>query len=708
MITNRHTSAGCIRALSLAALAIALAAGMTLAAETSAVRPPMDGSWDALPSYRHGDDLAPLLAIEREAIDAMRTPELRAALAARLGAMLGRPDATAAARQWVCLLLRQVGTPAELPILARHLSDSDPDVADAARQAIESIPGPAAVEVLRGFLPRAQGRMRLGVIAALGRRRDAAAASALAPLVAGADQPVANAAARAIGLIADPVSLTTVKSLAERSGVPTPQPLQEPLLRFAEAAATAGDRDGARAIREFLSRQGQPASLRQAALRGLLESTADAQMTMLLEWLAGADADRRCVAAALVGTLDDSALDTALEMLDRLEPQVQQAIITVACRRIPNSALPVLIRLATTATDDVRVTAIECLGRIGAGEGVPVLLDVLTAGGTGKAASPTQTAAWNALAAMPRKLVGPGLVHQVATDPAPRADVLALLAEVREPTAWEPLARLAVAQDPAPWQAAIDSLGRLARPDAADLERLVELYGATSDRQRREAVARMIATVCRQADGNDAARTVIAATDRRGVAAELTLPLIGRLGGSAALTTIESGLTSPDPLVREAAFEGLCNWPDAAVAERVLAIARECLPQAERQATGRLALRAYVRMTSLKSERSEESTLAMLQEAMALAADCPAEDRGFILERTAAAVRTMDAVEWIARYLDDPSTSQAACRAIVALAHHKPLRRPNLGTFAPLLDRVASVSNDPAVATRATRYRLGL
>lgn len=232
----------------------------------------------------------------------------------------------------------------------------------------------------------------------------------------------------------------------------------------------------------------------------------------------------------------------------------------------------------------MRVTAIECLGRIAAGESLPVLLDVLTTGGIASEGSPAQTAAWHALAAMPRELVGPRLVDDLAADPAPRADVLALLVELREPTAWEPLAKLALAQDPAPWQAAIDSLGRLARPQAADLERLVDLYCATTALQRREAVSRMIATVSRHVEGDEAASTVIAAVDRRGVAAELTLPLVGRLGGVAALNGIDSALTSPNPRVREAAFEGLCNWPDASVAERMLAIARDCLPQPERRA----------------------------------------------------------------------------------------------------------------------------
>ena len=128
----------------------------------------------------------------------------------------------------------------------------------------------------------------------------------------------------------------------------------------------------------------------------------------------------------------------------------------------------------------------------------------------------------------------------------------------------------------------------------------------------------------------------------------------------------------------------------------------------ERQSLGRKALRAYVRVVTLKSERPAAQTLAMLEQAMDLAADGPAEDRGYILERTAAAVRSMDAVEWIASYLDEPSLAQAACRALVELAHHRSLRQPNKDRFDTILNRVATTTTDPAIADRARRYALGL
>ena len=71
-------------------------------------------------------------------------------------------------------------------------------------------------------------------------------------------------------------------------------------------------------------------------------------------------------------------------------------------------------------------------------------------------------------------------------------------------------------------------------------------------------------------------------------------------------------------------------------------------------------------------------------------------------------MRTLDTVAWIAEYLDDPNLDQAACQAIVELAHHRFLRHPNMDRFGPLLEKVSRISKDPDVVERAKKYRLGL
>ncbi|MDZ7619037.1 MAG: hypothetical protein U1E05_18675, partial [Patescibacteria group bacterium] len=71
---------------------------------------PIDEAWKAMPAYEHGQDMAPLLAIDRAVIEAMATPETRAACAARLAKLLDDSAATLAAKQHASMQLRQIGT----------------------------------------------------------------------------------------------------------------------------------------------------------------------------------------------------------------------------------------------------------------------------------------------------------------------------------------------------------------------------------------------------------------------------------------------------------------------------------------------------------------------------------------------------------------------------------------------------------------------
>jgi hypothetical protein len=367
-----------------------------------------------------------------------------------------------------------------------------------------------------------------------------------------------------------------------------------------------------------------------------------------------------------------------------------------------------LIASAADSSRDVRIVTVESLGIAASADTLPTI--VAAAADTDSA---VRAAARRVLATVPRGLVDEEAIAAIAKGSTSAEELADGLADVGGPIAWKRLAEMAVAGDEAAALPAIAGLERLAEPKQESLERLVAIYAQAGDAGSREAIGRAIARVARRADaGQDSAKIVLQAVDQAKLAAALTLPLVGRLGGPEALARIDAALQAADPASREAAIEGLCNWPTADVADRLRAIAEQSLADPAARQRGRRALRAHVRVISLPSERSADATLASLQQAMKLAAAADPEDRAFVLERTAAVVRTMPAVEWIAGYLDaaehGAAEPQAACRALVALAHHRGLRQPNAARFDPILDRVADVTTDPALADRARRYKAGL
>lgn len=654
----------------------------------------VEKAWEVLPQYEYGQDMAPLLAIDREVIRAMDSPAARADCAARLARLLEAPTATRAARQYVCLQLRQVGTPDQVPALARLLSDSE--LSEDARLALEAIPGEQSLAALRAALQSVQGRALIGVIQSLAARRDAEAVDGLRQLAESDDVAVARAALWALGNIANAEATTYLLAQAQKAAIPTPRELAVPLLRCAEAEA-AGSTDRFRSvIYTYLGQAGQEVGVRRAALDGMLQ-LAENRQAGIQKWFASDDADLRSIAAGHLSELSDEALDDLTERLAELPESSQFALLEVMAPRKGSGLLPLALSLAQSDRPELQAAGIRCLGMLGDDSVLPLLLNALASGGM------VTEAAQQALTRLPRKAVVAALLEALAGQPAIRVPVIEALTKLKCYEAIDPLIQLASSADPLVYEPALTGLRSIADPDEHDVPRLVGLLMRTPAGRQRDAIERTITIVCEKLPpGRDRGEPVLAAV-RRLSSAEVTqyLPLLGRLGGPRARQIIESAMGSDDPPVRQAAVRALCNWPTVEVAEELWELATQPGPAPQRQA----ALRAYVRVVTLPSDRPENQTFAMLRKSMELAQSV--EDRRWIISR-AASVRTMETVAWLAPFLDDGELDQDACLALVELAHHRFLRQPHMDRFGPLLEKVSQVSRDPNVKERAQKYRLGL
>ena len=672
-------------------VALGAAAGLHAAeAEIS-----VEDAWKALPKYEYGQDLAVLLAVDRAVIETMASPSARSACAGRLAALLEADGTTLAARQYICLQLRQVGAPAEVPVLARLLGQ--PETSEMARYALEAIPGDESLAALRAALATQKGDLLTGVVNSLAARKDAGSVAALKRLAEAESEAVQSAALGALGRIAGDEATAFLIGRAEKSGIPTPQRLAVPLLRSADALALAGNTDQARAIHTRLSQTGQPSGVRRAALEALLRLQKDDPTETVLAWFADPDPDRRAVASGRLQKLPDQRLDALANRLAELPDPSKLTLIEVLASRGGKGMLPRVMAIAQSDNPELRLAGIRCLGMVGDASVIPFLIDTLAARGD------LTEAAQQTLVGLPRDQVGAALLDALDNRPELRVPVIQTLDKLTYYEAIDPLVAIAAQRDPDVYGPALDGLRGIADPDATDVPRLVKLLLGTSRGKHRDEVEKTLLIVCDKLPaGADRAAPVLDALKQVDPAeAPKYLPLLGRLGGPKALEIIRSALGSSNPDIQEAAVRALCNWPTAEVADKLLDLASNSDTKTFRQ----WALRAYVRVVSLQSDRPEAETLAMLQNAMKLADNT--DNKRLVLERTST-VRTMEAVAWLAQHLDDPALAQAACASIVELAHHRFLRHPNMDRFGPILEKVAGLSKDPTVVERAKRYRLGL
>jgi len=673
---------------------------VALAVRTSAApaEVPLEQAWQELPGYEYGQDLAGQLAIERSVIAAMNTPAERARIAARFAELLRQPATTLPAKQFICLQLRQAGTPAEVPVLAELLRV--PETCQMAVYALAAIPGSEATDALRTALDQLQGDALVGVIHALGMRRDAKAVEQLIPLANGTDAPVRQAALHALAGIADRRALEWFEQRLAAEQRPLPAEFVGCILRATSAWVAQADdaqsaRELARSICEKLSDPAErPATRRAASETALRLAPETAAETIRAAFLSG-DAVQQQWAAGHLSVLSDDALDELSTQLGTLPDASSVALIEVLANRRNENVMPLLHEMLQSNAPAARLAAVRYFGVLRDPSIIPALMDQLA--GEEQLAAAARTA----LARQPRDAVGPALLAALDR-PEIRPAAIAVLTELRYYEAIDPLIRIAADNDPIIYGPALDGLRGIADPDEFDLPRLLSLLAGIQPGAHRDEVEKTVAIVCDKLPaGEDRAAKVLQlladADEGRKI---MCLPLLGRLGGESARKIVESYLVAPDAAARESAVRALCNWPNAEVADQLLALATG----AGDKRFARWALRAYVRVVSLPSDRPETETLNMLRKIMSQARET--EDRALIISR-AATVRTMDCVRWLATYLNDPALAQSACAALVELAHHRDLRNQNMDEFRPILDRVIKTSQDAAVIDRAQRYRLG-
>lgn len=141
--------------------------------------------WELLPTLEYGGDRSLAWSVQQEVTRTSRAgwPKLEE----RLLATLAAPGCTEAARAYVCEMLALVGSAKSVPTLAALLRRAE--TADAARFALEAIPGGEAEAALRTALSALTGDAKAGLIGSIAARRDAAARPAVQAIADNAAEP---------------------------------------------------------------------------------------------------------------------------------------------------------------------------------------------------------------------------------------------------------------------------------------------------------------------------------------------------------------------------------------------------------------------------------------------------------------------------------------------------------------------------------------
>ncbi|MEO8370914.1 MAG: HEAT repeat domain-containing protein, partial [Candidatus Solibacter sp.] len=555
---------------------------------------------------------------------------------------------TPASRDFICRQLGQIGSTASVPVLTPMLTA--PAEADAARFALERIPGAAADRALIDALSKTGDRMRIGIMNSLGHRRAASSVAALRPLASSPDGATARAALEALAEIADPAALEVLGQITTSTRDGARHVAAEAYLKAADNVAGRGNAAAAVPVYRKLYAVTESPAIRAGALHGLIVTDPQAA-PLLLEAFRGDDP--RLQAIAIRGMARTSARQLTAEW-QKLPEGARVRVLGSLAELRESSAGPIYLMAIRDASPAVRIAAMEGLGAAGDASAVPTL--------AGIAASSDQeterTAARSSLAAMPGAAVDLKVAAELASaEPKLRLELIRA-AGARGTVAASPLLlKLARDQDDAVRLEAVRALRETA--STAEIAGLATLAVNPVSGGDRAEIARSLAAALRRSDPARMQDVLSAYASAGDPAARASLLLtMGPAGNAQALPVLRSALRQEDAEVKRAAIVALTDWPDGTPLPDLFEVARSAAAPAHQV----LALRGVIKLIALDwPARTPREAVRLFADAMALAKQ-PEEKRAVLAALPRYPVQ--ESLDLARKYQDD---SQVAAEAKAAM-----------------------------------------
>jgi HEAT repeat protein len=522
----------------------------------------------ALSALTYSGDQSALEALDVEINAAKQDTAKLGAIESRLFTLLRRTDLTFAARQALCQRLGLVLAqgPAKpnadgyKPLGTWLTDDRDSDLA---RLALERVEGPVVDGLFVTALGKANGRARLGLMDAVGRRRIAAAVPALSKLSRDKDATTAGAAARALGAIADPAAVAALQALPEPSSSIV---AGAKLVAAAKSPATAGG-----LLADLRARAANPAH-RIAAFRLQLDldpATAPAKIT---EVLGGSDwSMKQAALESLYASTAPGLVPALLAKLRDWDAPTQSAVISALARRGETSATPAIIAAANQADPEVRAAALTALGFLPGNRNMVTLLAK-----TAAEDSEAGKIARQSLARLNGPDVSAAILAGAETGEVTLRAVYIEEVALRGMTEGLPLLLKArTAEDAKLRTAAVGALGELA--PAAQLPQVIDwAMGAKDETEQARALRAVVNITLRNPSTKDRGIALYRAIESASPETTVRLiPALARVGGAASAETAARLALRPDAKVADAATAALARWSDATAIPSLVVVAEK-------------------------------------------------------------------------------------------------------------------------------------
>jgi len=606
-------------------------------------------------SYEFGNSRESLTELEDVIRKSYDSEEQRKNIEKFLLEFLGS-DATAAGKQFICKQLSIIGTEEAVPALAAKLTEAD--TADMARYALERIHGAAVDEALRQALPKTTGKTRVGIINTLGMRGDDKSVPALSRLIYDSDSTTAEAAVSALGKIGGPQAAEALAQAREKTDGKLRAMVSDAYLSCAERFAGQGKQKEALNIYNELYKPVEPVQIRSAALRGIAAAAPQEAVKIVVDVLKGGDETMQPAAIALVREIPGIDAAAIAAELPKLSATGQVQLISALADRGDAGALREVTRATKSVNNEVRIAALQALGKLGDASSVSLLA---------KAAATAKGDEGEIARESLYRLCGPKVDEAILTgiskaNPKVKVELIRSIGERNVGSAVETLLKTAQDKNGGVRLESIKVLKDVAKPK--DVPALVDLLiNARGESELKEA-ERTVISVSRKSVGEEdvTAAVLNAITSVRNTKVRCSLLVVlGGIGDSKGLGVLRTALKDDNAEVRRAAIRALGDWPNAEPATDLREVASSSSDEIQRA----VALRGYIRLIGLESDRPADETVEMYKRAMELASNT--DEKKLILSGLAN-VKSFAALYIASGYLKEDALQQEAGAAMIKIA----------------------------------------
>jgi HEAT repeat protein/type 1 glutamine amidotransferase len=565
-----------------------------------------------------------------------------------------KSDATLAGKQFMCRQLSIIGSEQSVGTLASMLVK--PETSDMARYALERIPGEAVNKVLREALGKTSGTVKTGIINTLAMRGDKESVGALGELLYDSDTSVSSAAAAGLGRIGGAKAAALLgEAQAKTRGLLRMQVLDS-YLSCADGFFESGSQAEAIKIYEELYSSDVPGPIRAAALKGIVGAGSEKSTEVILSALRDDDTVICSVAAGLVREAKEIDVGAIAAETSKLPEMVQVQLLSALGERGDESAGAFIVEATRSEDSDVRIAALKATGSFGTAANV-VLLAHMAAGTKGAEREAARESLYKlrgdevdrAIMGGISKSKGAAVKAELVRSLGHRnlkSGARVLLETVRDTDRNVRLESIRAIREIGASRMIVP-LARLLREERHEVE-------------VKEIEKAMVGVSRRAPDKNTKILNhMITTIEEKQVRISL-LRVAGELGDSNSLEVIRAALKDEDSDIEMGAIRALSSWPDGVPAGDLLEVVKKSDEEVKRV----LALRGYIRLLGLESERTAADTVKLYREAIGLASN--ASEKKMVLSGLGN-VEGAESLDMAVSYIGDKELSQEAEAAVVKI-----------------------------------------